>query len=99
MNLSNLSKHLDRLCIRRFEPREVIVQRCEPTVKEDCQSKPKMECSEKCVEKCEDEDKRVCMTMPVEECKEVEEPVCESVPREKCGLVPKRAVSGGCRPR
>ena len=40
-------------------------------MKEDCQSKPKMECSEKCVEKCEDEDKRVCMTMPVEECKEV----------------------------
>ena len=33
MNTSNLSKHLDRLCIRRFEPREVIVQRCEPTVK------------------------------------------------------------------
>ena len=42
-----------------------------PKVKEDCQSTPKMECSEKCVEKCEDEDKRVCMTMPVEECKEV----------------------------
>ena len=40
-------------------------------MKEECQSTPKMECSEKCVEKCEDEDKRVCMTMPVEECKEV----------------------------
>ena len=40
-------------------------------VKEDCQPRSKMECSEKCVEKCEDEDKRVCMTMPVEECKEV----------------------------
>ena len=40
-------------------------------MREDCQSTPKMECSEKCVEKCEDEDKRVCMTMPVEECKEV----------------------------
>ena len=41
-------------------------------MREDCQSTPKMECSEKCVEKCEDEDKRVCMTMPVEECKEVD---------------------------
>ena len=40
-------------------------------VKEDCQPRSKMECSEKCIEKCEDEDKRVCMTMPVEECKEV----------------------------
>ena len=40
-------------------------------VKEDCQPRSKMECTEKCVEKCEDEDKRVCMTMPVEECKEV----------------------------
>ena len=32
----------------RFEPREVILQKCDPTVKEVCQDKMKPVCTEKC---------------------------------------------------
>ena len=33
---------------RRFEPREVILQRCDPTVREDCEARMKPVCTEKC---------------------------------------------------
>ena len=32
----------------RFEPREVILQKCDPTVKEVCQDKMRPVCTEKC---------------------------------------------------
>ena len=32
----------------RFEPREVILQKCDPTVREECESRMKPVCTEKC---------------------------------------------------
>ena len=48
----------------RFEPREVIVQKCDPTVKEVCNPRSRPVCVEKCTEECSMTDKQVCMRIP-----------------------------------
>ena len=36
--------------IGRFQPKEIVVQRCEPTVKEVCEPVPKTVCQDKCID-------------------------------------------------
>jgi len=72
----------------RYEPRQEIIQRCEPTVKEVCHSTQETVCQQQCVSNCEEKERKMCMTIPHQECKEVLTPVCQQVSRRQCDLVP-----------
>ena len=41
----------------RFEPREVVLQKCDPTVREDCEARMKPVCTEKCEQRMKTKDK------------------------------------------
>ena len=77
------------------------MQRCEPTVREECSSQLETVCQvagavlcwsltvhqDQCGERCREEDRRVCLTIPVQECSEQAGPVCRAVPRQQCRQV------------
>lgn len=73
----------------RHEPREIVVQRCDPTVAEVCSTDTEVVCTDKCGEQCEEREKVMCMTIPQQECREVRSPVCKTVSKQQCSLVPR----------